>query len=274
MLNGRPERVYWAFGVGSVALHVVAVAWVLAGPELRRNDLSAQPVELVSLPSGVLDPLAPILPEPVPEQPEPPPQHEPPPPPEEAPPPPPQPKPDPDQMQEPNKVKTVKKEKEQPTPMPRQTPKPTPPGAKLLPTPRLIHPPGVATPSGKGREVQFPMQQRRGVPNGFDVSGAMSFDSESFNFAYYGTSLQTKLSNNFYPPPNAFVAGRTFETTVYFVIGKNGELLEHRIDKPSGFALLDEAAERAVLVSQPYPPLPVGFRGTELGVTMRFRCGQ
>jgi protein TonB len=259
MLVQRPEGIYWAFGLGSVAVHAAAVVFLFLGGSLRRDQVSAQPVELVSLPSGVLDPLAPILPDPVPEAPAT--QEEPAKPPEpEAPPPPP--KPEPDQMREPNQVKTVKK----PTPRPsaRATPRPTT---------RAAEPAPIGTPAPP-REQKFAMRQRRGVPTGFDVSGAMSFDNESFSFAYYGTSLQTKLSNNFYPPPNAFVPGRTFETTIFFVIGKNGELLEHRIEKPSGFPQLDEAAERAVLVSQPYPPLPVGFRGTELGVTMRFRCGQ
>jgi periplasmic protein TonB len=275
MLERRPDGVYWAFGIGSVALHVVLGALVLFGGNWRREEVSAQPVELVSLPSGVLDPLAPILPDPVPDTAQPPDQKAPPPPADEnQPPPPPPPKHDPDEMQEPNKVKNVKTAKPTPPtqPTPRLTPKPTPPGARVVATPRLAQ--GLATPASTPRVVQFALRQRRGVPNGFDVSGAMSFDNESFNFAYYGTSLQTKLSNNFFPPPNAFVPGRAFETTVFFVIGKNGELIDHRIDQSSGFPQLDEAAERAVLVSQPYPPLPVGFRGTELGVTMRFRCGQ
>jgi periplasmic protein TonB len=268
MLDNRPERVYWAFGAGSVVVHLVLAFVVFFVEPMRHEDLKAQPVELVSLPSGVLDPLAPILPEPVPEPAEaaaePPPAEEPPPPPPPEPPKPEPPKPD--ELQEPNQVKNVKKK---PTPAPTSRPRPT---AKLMPT--VVSAPAPASTPAPAPERKFAMRQRRGVPNGFETSGAMSFDNESFNFAYYGTSLEAKLSNNFIPPPNAFVQGRVFETTVYFVIGKNGELLESRVDKPSGFGQLDEAALRAVIVSVPFPPLPVGFRGMELGVSLRFRCGQ
>src|SRR5262249_14159648 len=123
MLERRPDKVYWAMGIGSVVVHAAAVVFVLAGGGLRDRELSAQPVELVTLPSGVLDPLAPILPEPVPETAEPPPQEAPPQAAQE-PEPPPAPKPEPDTMEEPNKVKNVKTPRPKPTTAPRPSPKP------------------------------------------------------------------------------------------------------------------------------------------------------
>jgi periplasmic protein TonB len=293
--SGASSRAaYWGFGAASLLLHAVALGAVLYDGVLfdSTRRLSAQPVELVSLPSGVLDPLAPILAAPVPHAADPPPAAPEPEPaaPEPEPEPEPLPEPEPpkpEDMPEPNLAKIVKKDNPTPKPTParRPTPKATPVPPKKTPAPAApARPTARATPAagagagdasgGKGKETVFAMQQRRGVPGGFESSGAMSFDNESFNFAYYGTSVQTKLSNNFFPPPQAFVAGKTFETTVFFVIGKNGELLESRVERSSGFQQLDDAAMRALLVSQPFPPLPVGFRGMELGVYMRFRCGQ
>ena len=94
-------------------------------------------------------------------------------------------------------------------------------------------------------------------------------DDKDFRFAYYLEIVKERISGNWSPPP---VAGRQdgVVSTVYFKIGRDGQLKDVEIEKTSEFDLFDRAALRAVSSSNPLPPLPAGFKGKWLGVHFEF----
>jgi TonB family protein len=59
-------------------------------------------------------------------------------------------------------------------------------------------------------------------------------------------------------------------TVVKFTIQRDGRLTDVIVDKGSGFATLDLAAQRAVLATSALPPLPDAFTNPTLGVRLTF----
>jgi protein TonB len=111
------------------------------------------------------------------------------------------------------------------------------------------------------------------APTGTTAKGGtgpnVRVDDKDFRFAYYLEIVKERISGNWSPPP---VAGRTdgVVSTVYFKIGRDGQLGDIEIEKTSEFDLFDRAALRAVSSSSPLPPLPAGFKGRWLGVHFEF----
>jgi TonB family protein len=58
--------------------------------------------------------------------------------------------------------------------------------------------------------------------------------------------------------------------TIHFVIARNGTIRDVEITQASGSSTFDRAARRAVIESNPLPPLPFQYTGTELGVHLKF----
>ena len=63
---------------------------------------------------------------------------------------------------------------------------------------------------------------------------------------------------------------RMVRATVYFRIDREGELSATRLEAQSGAEFFDRSALRAVQVSNPMPPLPLGYTGAVLGVHFEF----
>jgi TonB family protein len=59
-------------------------------------------------------------------------------------------------------------------------------------------------------------------------------------------------------------------TVIYFRIGRSGELEASSLETASGIEFFDRSAQRAVTLSDPLPPLPLGFAGGTLGVHFGF----
>jgi len=64
--------------------------------------------------------------------------------------------------------------------------------------------------------------------------------------------------------------GATGQTLMKFTIERGGLLTAVLVEKPSGFAVLDTAATRALLLTQRVPPLPAAFPNPNLTVHLRF----
>jgi TonB family protein len=64
--------------------------------------------------------------------------------------------------------------------------------------------------------------------------------------------------------------GATGMTVVKFTIQRDGRLTDVIVDKGSGIATLDLAAQRAVLATRALPPLPDAFPNPTLGVRLTF----
>ncbi len=100
------------------------------------------------------------------------------------------------------------------------------------------------------------------------LSGSVAVDSRDFQFTYYLLLVRNRIAQNWAPP--AGLGGQT-EAVVYFRINRAGEIAAVRIERPSGSEFFDSAAQRAVVLSDPLPPLPLGWTGEALGVHFGFQ---
>jgi TonB family protein len=69
-------------------------------------------------------------------------------------------------------------------------------------------------------------------------------------------------------PPREFQSDTVCQ--IGFTISRDGQVSAAQIEKPSGDTLFDQLAQRAVLYSNPLPPLPEGFPDSTLRVHMKF----
>jgi TonB family protein len=96
------------------------------------------------------------------------------------------------------------------------------------------------------------------------VSGA-AFDSD-FQFSYYVQRMLAAIGMNWFKPSQ----GGSVSPVIHFRIEKDGTISDATVERSSGLPFVDRAALRAVLSSSPLPPLPVEYRGSQLGVHLKF----
>jgi protein TonB len=102
------------------------------------------------------------------------------------------------------------------------------------------------------------------------LRGDLAVDGASFEFTYYLILIRNRIASNWTPPAGISTGGRPVRAVVYFRIGRSGELGGIGLESPSGVEFFDRSALRAVTISDPLPPLPLGFAGGELGVHFGF----
>ena len=95
-----------------------------------------------------------------------------------------------------------------------------------------------------------------------------------FRWAYYLAAIRNKIGAHWVPPPGLDAQGRQIQATLYFRIGKDGQISVARIETTSGMAYFDQTAMRALLAATPLPPLPAGFTDNYLGVHFGFEYQQ
>jgi outer membrane biosynthesis protein TonB len=102
------------------------------------------------------------------------------------------------------------------------------------------------------------------------LRGDVSVDAQNFEFTYYLILVRNKISANWTPPAGLATGGRPVRAVVYFRIGRRGDITATRIETGSGMEFFDRSTVRAVMLSDPLPPLPVSYGGNELGVHFGF----
>jgi len=95
--------------------------------------------------------------------------------------------------------------------------------------------------------------------------GGVELEGEEFPFPYYLELFISKISRNWRNPITEPETGLSAQ--VYFRITRTGRIADVALRQGSGNFVYDQAAMRAVLVSNPLPPLPDGYKGDFLGVT-------
>ncbi len=88
--------------------------------------------------------------------------------------------------------------------------------------------------------------------DGIDPSGYDSMD-------IYKAEIQVKLKSNWVFPERLAKDAKGLETRLMVMISKDGRISDVWYDKMSGNRFLDESAYRAVMKSNPLPPLPDGY---------------
>jgi len=148
---------------------------------------------------------------------------------------------------------------------PKKLPSPTPP--KKKPSSNTGAPAALPAPVS-APESSEPAAGPQESGHGPVVAGAtvQGLDAAYFPFDYYVTQFLSRLSANWYKP--AVPAGTS--CVVRFTITKSGRVTDAEVQTPSPFPAFDRAALRAVLSSNPLPPLPFEFNEDKLGVHLRF----
>jgi len=84
---------------------------------------------------------------------------------------------------------------------------------------------------------------------------AVGHTSPEFKFPPYVAIVRDKIEQNWNPPPSS----KNVKVTVLFKILRSGRVEDPKLKESSGQFYFDQAAIRAILMSNPFPPLPEGF---------------
>ena len=98
-------------------------------------------------------------------------------------------------------------------------------------------------------------------------SGIVADAGPAFPYPWYLKAIADRLDKQWHPPQE-FQPDTLCQVT--FVISRAGQISGSQISKSSGDSLFDQLALRAVLYSNPLPPLPNGFPDDTLKVHMKF----
>ncbi len=89
---------------------------------------------------------------------------------------------------------------------------------------------------------------------------------KDFESNYYLGLLRDKVYRNWTVEDRPF----KMECIVRFQINRKGMIDNVKLEKSSGFYNFDRAAMKAVVLSEPFPPLPANYRNERLTVFFRF----
>lgn len=102
------------------------------------------------------------------------------------------------------------------------------------------------------------------------MRGSVSVDARDFEFAYYLRLVRDQIARNWSPPAGLGAGGKPVQAVVYFRIARGGQLSAVKVEESSGIDFFDQSVARAVRISDPLPPLPLGFPAGDLGVHFGF----
>jgi TonB family protein len=168
----------------------------------------------------------------------------------------------------------VPNEKAEPIPEKTAPVKPTPPKPKPAPptnkaTTPPEPPPDNAVPYGQGGRPALSYGQ---FSTGAGQAG-IGFGDSSFGDRYgtYVDSIRRAISNNWLKSMVDSRIQKAPRVYLSFTIGRDGRLVGNvDVQQSSGIPSLDRSAQRAVMASDPLPPLPSDYRGGDVHVTFYF----
>jgi TonB family protein len=105
---------------------------------------------------------------------------------------------------------------------------------------------------------------------GAGLTAEVGVDDADFEFTYYLISLRNRIGQNWSAPAGLVTAGKPVRAIVHFRVQRNGAVADARLEESSRIAFFDQSALRAVILSNPLPPLPLGYGGSQLGVHFAF----
>ena len=131
-----------------------------------------------------------------------------------------------------------------------------------------VVPPDNAVPYGEGvPTMNYTQVVTPAGPTGFSLGEENSFGQR---YGYYVASLRSRISSNWLMStisPNIVTAPRVYLT---FRILRDGTITDVQITQSSGIPEVDRSALRAILASNPLPPLPGDYSGGSVNVSIYF----
>jgi len=104
----------------------------------------------------------------------------------------------------------------------------------------------------KKTEPVTPTNTITNKPSG-STGGVQGIQTDTkFDYPEYLLALQEKIRENWRPP----TLNTEVNTRVYFKIGRDGKILQVRVEQPSGHMGFDASARNAVIACDPFPELP------------------
>ena len=97
-------------------------------------------------------------------------------------------------------------------------------------------------------------------------TGENSAFDQPFEYAYYATQMLSKINQHWQRHRVRGVA----TVIIKFSIMRNGSIASPNVETSGGVRLLDRSALRAVMLSDPLPPLPNSYPNDTVGVHLRF----
>ncbi len=91
-----------------------------------------------------------------------------------------------------------------------------------------------------------------------------------FPHAYYIDLLRSRISSSWYSSLVAPGLKGKYVTGVYFIVRRDGEISDLRVERSSGIDSLDLSARRAIENAAPFAPLPTDFSSQYLVVHFEF----
>lgn len=157
-------------------------------------------------------------------------------------------------------------------------PAPEKPAAQLQPekTPNKPTDQVVKIPKTKNTEPSRPKNDKPENTTGeaavgsAGLSAEVGVDDANFEFTYYLIALRNRIGQNWTAPAGVSPGGNPAHAVIYFQIGRDGKVTNAKVEESSGVAFFDQSALRAVLISDPVAPLPLGYTNPTLGVHFAF----
>jgi len=165
-------------------------------------------------------------------------------------------------------------------------PAPVPPPEKPAPAPiappvtperekgvRITPPkPKTAKPAERREQTPPPALPSAAVGNA-GLRGEVAVDARDFEFTYYLMLVRNKIAQNWAAPAGMASGGALTRAVVTFRISRGGDVTGVQLERGSGVDFFDRTAVRAVILSDPLPPLPLAYTGADLGVHFGFEIG-
>jgi periplasmic protein TonB len=120
--------------------------------------------------------------------------------------------------------------------------------------------------SSTGQAATSPMFSQ--APGGGGV-GSGSQNPFGNRFGYYEQLIRDKVARNW--RSQELGKSASVPVVVTFDILRNGSVQNVRVSRPSGNFALDQSAQRAILMSNPFPPLPAQFERDVATIDFTFR---
>jgi outer membrane biosynthesis protein TonB len=129
----------------------------------------------------------------------------------------------------------------------------------------------------KKTAIQKAVEEKIGVDSGVtDISenlgigspfGGAAIDNASFNYPYWFVQSFSKIERNW---NNPVYANQPLSCIIYFQTIRSGRIIKIETEISSGIDAYDRACERAIRLSEPFPPLPEEFTEEILGIHLEF----
>ncbi len=169
----------------------------------------------------------------------------------------------------------LEKPKEKKPPERKPEPKPEPPMKEPAKPPAEETPPaevpGNEDEPETGDADAGPQRSPDGISFGTgSVGGVPGIGSAAFPYDYYRSALRSILQSHWRRPVTPEGLAATVTCEVGFTILRTGIIQDARVVQPSGNAILDQSALRAVYDSNPLPPLPAQYGQASVAASVVF----